>query len=192
MCGTVEGTLYLRRRSWLCVFSAASPVAPVSSWHSDDAEMPGARTFRRPRLRMRVRIDDQRLQRNAPELLQEGLFGIFRTERNVCFANPAGAGDAEVDFWSSRSEDSGMRGVRRRVGAEPAYDRLNLFAQCRVRELRLANRKREPLRASESAFIEGIGEVVSHDCCSLPNKKGYQCGSCPKEERRARCARKGN
>jgi hypothetical protein len=52
-----------------------------------------------------------------------------------------------------------------------AFDRLNVFAQCRAGELPLANRKREPLRASESALIEGIGEVVTHDGCSLLNEK---------------------
>jgi hypothetical protein len=58
--------------------------------------------------------------------------------------------------------------------------------------LSIAYRKREAARMSKRAFIKRIGEVVSHDCSSLLNKKGYQWGQRLKEGRPKRCVGKGN
>src|SRR5208282_3463939 len=125
-------------------------------------------------------------------MLQETFFRIFWAERYVRSARPTGAEDAEVRFRSARSEDTDARGVRMRMSAQPACDGLNQLAQCRVRELRIANGEGEVLRMCERAFIERISEVVVHDGCSLCDKKGYQSELRSKDERPSGCVGKGN
>src|SRR5579863_145125 len=125
-------------------------------------------------------------------MLQQTLFRMFRTERNVRATCPTRAQNAEVSLRRSRSQDADARRVRLRMRAQPSRDGLNLFAQRGVRELRLSNRKREVFRLRKRAFIKRIGEVVVHDGCSRLNKKGYQRAFPSKAASRAMCVGKGN